>query len=129
MAPQGQPGVLTPPCVSPLGAGPAQPLCPALPPGLAGHKQRPAAGEGRGALCAARADGQRLLLEQGHHSSLFHTSLWSYFFRYNERGKNTFVISRWGETIAVLTPPPAGAESPSQGEFASPACCCAPPSP
>lgn len=58
--------------------------------------------------------------EQGHHSSLFYTSLCSYLLVYNERGQSTFVIGCWGETMAVLTlPPPRRAESPSQGEFAS----------
>lgn len=49
-------------------------------------------------------------------SHIFSSSL----FLYNERGKNAFVISWWGETMALLTlAPPAGAESPSQGRLAS----------
>lgn len=64
----------------------------------------------QGARRAGQAENQRVFLEQEHHSSLFDTLLCSYFFFYNERGKNTFVISWWGETIVLLelSPPRRG---------------------
>lgn len=99
-----------------LRAGPAPALvCPGLLPGLAAQQQRPRAGEGlcwhKNVPCVQRRLRTRgCSLELGHHSSLFYTSLCSYLFFYNDRGKNTFVISRWGETIALLTlsPPRRG---------------------